>query len=405
MKKSNLSVAFSIALRYLFSPKQFGAVNIISLISVAGIAVAAAAIVVVMSVFNGFSGLASQQLSRLDPPLAVTPATGKVITTADSLSREITAACPGIKAVPVIIEQALARHLDRQMPVRLMGVPSDFPELSNLDDVTIDGECAIERSPWPLAMSSVGVALGLGARPGDIRFIDLYAPRRKGRINTANPSSAFRTDSVIVAGVYQTEHESYDTDMLIVPIEATRRLLDYPVQASSLYIYPPAGADTDRLQKDISRIIGDGYKVKNRMQQQAASFKMIEVEKWITFLLLTFILIIASFNIISTMAMLKIEKEPNTAILLAMGATPRLASLIFMLQSWMVTVAGGIAGIITGVMLCLLQQYGGIIKLHTSNPSALTIDVYPVVLDPADLLTTTLIIVAIGAVTALFARR
>lgn len=394
-----MRLAFSIALRYLFSPKQHNAVNIISLVSVAGVAVATAAMVVVLSVFNGFSELAQRQLSRIDPPLAIGPSAGKVIADADSVSRVVSRIDSSALSMPVIQEQALAMVPGYQMPVRLLGVPERFVEVSHLDSITIDGEAVIEHGLWHRAMSSVGVALGLNVRPGDFKFIEIYVPRRRGRISTANPATAFRCDSLVMSGVYQVEHEDYDSDMLIVPLQSARDLLDYTSEATAVYVYP--SGDADDVAKRLKTALGDGFTVKNRIEQQAESFKMISVEKWITFLMLAFILIISSFNIISTMAMLIIEKEPNMAIFNAIGASGRMISSIFVIEGWLITLVGGVVGIIIGVALTLAQQYGGFIKLGSSNPSSLSIDSYPVVLDPLDLVVVVAIIIAVGFFTGL----
>ncbi len=394
-----MRLTFLIALRYLFSPKRHNAVNVISMISVAGVAVATAAMVVVLSVFNGFADLAARQLSRIDPPLAVSSVRGKVIENADSIIDVITGTLPATNAIPVINEQALAVSAGNQMPVRILGVPDSFVNLSSLDSITIDGEAIIEDEPWRRAVSSVGVAMGLNVRPGEYKFIELYAPRRRGKISTANPATAFRSDSIIMAGVYQVEQENYDTDMLIIPLQSARRILDYTREATSVYIYP--SQPVDEAATALKKALGSDYRVATRIEQQSSSFKMISVEKWITFLILVFILVISSFNIISTMAMLIIEKESNMAIFRAMGATPRMINTIFVTESWLITLAGGIAGIIIGIGLSLAQQFGGFIKLNTSNPSALSIDTYPVVLDPFDLLTVGAVIIVTGALTGL----
>ncbi len=399
-----MRLALSIALRYLFSRKRHNAVNVISLISVAGIAVAAMAMIVVLSVFNGFTDLAERQLSRIDPPLSVTPANGKVMTDADSVIKVVSQISPSSRTAAVISEQALAMTPERQMAVRLLGVPDEFVSLSHLDSITIDGECLVSATPLNLAMSSVGVALGLNRRPGDLSLIELYVPRRRGRISTVNQSTAFRCDSIIIAGVYQVEQESYDNDMLIVPLSVARALLDYTSEATAVHIYPDM-TGTATLQERLGKALGPSYEVKNRLQQQSESFKMISVEKWITFLMLIFILVIASFNIVSTMSMLIIEKEGNMDILKAMGASNRFISNIFVIQGWLISILGGIVGIAAGLVLCLAQQWGGLIKLNASNAAALSIDAYPVSVSPYDILIVSAVIAAVGFVTGLAAVR
>ncbi|MBD5191874.1 MAG: ABC transporter permease [Bacteroidales bacterium] len=390
-----------IALRYLISKKQHNAVNIISWISLAGVAVATMALVVVLSVFNGFNSLALRQLSRIDPPLSVVPVRGKVIADADALATKLSAINGITAALPVLQEQALARSGSNQMPIKIMGVTPDFISRAHIDSIIIDGEPLLQSTEPLTALSSIGVAIGTGLRPTSIYPMEVYVPRRVGRINTANPSTAFRSDLFRMAGVFQVEQDTYDTDLLIIPLDAARQLLDYTTQASSIAVFTPAPGS---IRDQVKTIAGDGYLVKNRVEQQEQAFKMIQTEKWITFLMLTFILIIASFNIISTLAMLIIEKQGNRRILSAMGATPRQINLIYIIQGWLISVIGGFIGIIGGALLSLAQQHFGLIKLGTDTAN-LTISAYPVELHFTDLLTVGAITIVIGFFNGLIATR
>lgn len=244
----------------------------------------------------------------------------------------------------------------------------------------------------------MGAALQLGARPGFIEELKIYTPRRLGRINPANPSSSFRGDSLLVSGVFQAEQSEFDTDLVLIPLEISRRLLDYTTEATAIEI-KTSGA-VENVKKAVMSAIGDGYAVKNQMEQQEQSFKMISVEKWITFFLLAFILIIASFNIISTLSMLIIEKDENIRTLYALGASQQMISRIFVLEGWLISLAGGMAGIIVGVLLCLAQQYGGFITLG-GNHEAMTITAYPVRVEAIDLAAVFLLTAFIGGVTSM----
>lgn len=389
-----------VAIRYLFSKKTHSAVNVISLISVAGVAVATMAIVCVLSVFNGFTDLAASHLSRLDPDIKITPTTGKTIGNADSLSTVIAGIAGVAAAIPTIEEQALAIYDARQMPVTIKGVPDSYGDITALRSIIIDGEWVrADSTPVPCAVLSVGVAMNLKAFPGYGQFMGLYTPRRKGRINPANPMGAFRSDSLIVSGVYQVEQAKYDTDMILIPMDNARRLLDYSTEATAIEVKLLPDAGQEETIGRITAKTGAGYTVKNRMEQQEQSFRMIEIEKWITFFMLAFILIIASFNIISTLSMLILEKEENIRTLSALGASHKMISRIFMLEGWLISTVGGIAGIITGVALSLAQQWGGFIKLG-GNPAAMSIDVYPVRVEAGDLLAVFGIVLLIGLLTS-----
>lgn len=398
-----MSLPLKIALRYLFSHKQHNAVNIISMISVGGVAVASMAMVIVLSIFNGFESLSERQLSQLAPPLQVTPKTGNVIANADSVA-DIISHTSGVSAVePILSHQALAAVDNVQVPVNIIGVSDTYPERTHLSDVIVDGDETITAdSTFNYAVLSAGVAIDLNIRPQAYKFVDIYVPRREGRINTANASNSFRSESFVASGVYQLMHDTYDTDIILLPIKRVRELLDFDsIVATAINVYTD---DAEATQPLIQQSLSD-YDVKNRIQQEEASFKMISIEKWVTFLMLTFILIIASFNIISTISILIIDKEPNMAILSAMGATKSMIKRIFIYQGWLISVAGGIIGIALGVVLSLIQQYFGIIGLSASSSANLSVDAYPVVVSLADILIVAGVIIVTGTITAFVAVR
>lgn len=387
---------FRIALRYLFARKRHSAVNIISWISVAGVCVATAAIVCVLSVFNGFSDLARTRLSAIDPEIKLMPVAGKSIPDADSIAAAL-AALPEIKAAaPVVEERALAIHDGVQMPITIKGVPEGYEEIAPVGSTIIDGEFSLGDSILPSIALSVGAAVRLNARPGFISTVRLYAPRRKGRINPANPMAAFRSDTLDISAVYEVQQTDYDLDRAIVPLAVARHLLDYSAEATAIELSVADGVSPSRAMAAVGAAAGSSLKPLSRLMQQQESYRMIAVEKWLTFLMLSFILIIASFNIISTVSMLIIEKKENIATLAALGARPAQIGGIFFWEGWLISLLGGCSGIIIGIALCLAQQWGGFIKLG-GDPSQLSISTYPVALQPADILAVGLIVIAVGA--------
>lgn len=398
-----MNLPLKIAIRYLLSKKQHNAVNIISWISLAGVAVATMALVVVLSVFNGFSSLAVKQLSRLDPPLSVEPKKGKVIQQADSLALVLESLPQVSAALPVIKEQALAVASSQQMPIHIMGVTQRFIATAGVDSIIIDGTPSLDSlNTTPAAISSIGVALGTGVRPGSYEPLQIYIPRRTGRINPANPATSFRSSLCAMSAVFQVEQDTYDTDLLIIPLSEARQLLDYDSQASSIAVYTD---DPDAARQRINDITNNRFLVKNRIQQQEQSFKMIQMEKWITFLMLTFILIIASFNIISTLVMLIIEKQGNSVILLSLGATRRQINRIYIIQGWLISAIGGAIGIVAGAALSLLQQHFGLLKLNSAHSANLAISAYPVQLHFSDILLVATIIFVMGLFNGFIATR
>lgn len=390
-----------IALRYLFSKKSHSAVNIISYVSMAGVAFASAAMVIVLSVFNGFSDFTEQKMSRLQPDLLIEPTHGKTIADADSLAA-ILSGIPGvISSSPVITEKAFATSGEYQTPLTIKGIPTDDVSISQIGTIIIDGAAIlISENDLTTAIASIGTANTLRSAPSMERTVRIYEPRRQGQINPSNPMGAFRADSVFIAGVYRTDQPEWDDDMLILPIGTARHLLDYTDEASSIELRLIPGADIREIKKTVENILGPQMTVKNSIEQQEHAFKMIRIEKWVTLLMLTFILLIASFNILSTMSMLIVEKQPNLAVFKAIGAADGMIRRIFSSLSFLISTIGGIAGIILGTLLSLAQQAGGFIKLHASDPNALAITAYPVRVNPADILIVAAIAAIIGLMTS-----
>lgn len=364
-----------IALRYLLSRKQFGAVNVISAISVAAVAVAAAAMIIVLSVFNGFERLAQSKLSALDPDYLAVPTQGKRIEGIGSLV-ELLEGVDGVKAAcPQISERAYAMNADAQSAVVMLGLTERGLHESGIADVIIDGTDRMTNDSTVL--TSVGVAMLLGLRPYEgADSMSLFEPRRMGAINPANPMAAFCKADLRVAGVYQVEQEEYDRDMVIVPYSLASRLLGYDDAATAVAIHT-GGSLTP--ESDLRQIAEQhGLIVKDRYEQQEHTYRMIAIEKWISFLMLGFILVIASANIISTLSMLVLDKEPSMAILRAMGATRGLIRGVFATQGWLIVLLGGLAGIACGVLLVAGQMRYGWVKLGASNPELMSITNYPV---------------------------
>lgn len=394
-------VALRIALRYLLSKKSHTAVSVISVISVAGVAVAAMALVCILSVFNGFVDLSMAQSSALSPDLRIEPVAGKTIANGDSLAKALRAIAGVAYAEPVVEERALAICGDKQMPVLLKGVADSYARMSAIESVVKeDGAFTLhDNRLGDMATLSVGVALTLEARPTLLSRVQLYVPRRAGRINPAVPATAFRGDTLTVGGVYQTEQAEVDADGIIVPLAVARKLLDYASQASSIEISLNSSADPDRIASYLTETLSPNLIVKNRIAQQQASLRMIAVEKWVTFCMLAFILVIASFNVVSTLCMLIIEKDANIRTMFALGASRSLVARIFMYEGWLISLVGGLAGAIVGAVLCLVQQLTGIVKLG-GNHEVMTTDAYPIRLECGDVLAVLALVAVVGLITS-----
>lgn len=370
-----------------------------------GVAVATAAIVCVLSVFNGFASLNSDRLNQVNPDLLLLPAKGKTVENAQALADKIAGLPEVAAAIPTIREQALAMFANRQMPVTVLGLQPAHHATTDIGRLTIDGEYMPSSSYEKTVALSVGVAARIGARPGSEFPLALYAPRRTGRISMANPMAGFVSDSLLVTAVYEVQQNDFDTQTIVVPFAVAQKLFDYTTQASSIYIALNPGVSPDKGATAVrKKIAGSVYRILTAAQQEEVSFRMIEIEKWITFAMLAFILVIACFNVISTLSMIIIEKNDNMATLRALGAPPRAIRNVFVCEGWLITLIGGIGGLLLGIALVLAQQYGEFIRL-AADPATLTITVYPVKLKLSDLAVVFTLIAFVGYLIGLFASR
>ena len=395
-----MNLPLKIAARYLRSKKAHSAVNIISIISIGGVVVTTAALVCVLSVFNGFKGMIMGRLSMLDPQIAITATLGKTIENADSVLRAVSAVEGVQKALPVVEDHALAIFADFQMPVRLKGVTDDYPLINDIKSTIVEGDFLLRDDVSRYAVIGVGPAAKLNARPGYLRMIQLYAPRRQGRVNINDPVNAFTDDSVFTAGIFQLQQKNYDEDLVFVHIDLARELFDYDTQATQIELKLAPGADEQQVMKQLNAVLGKGYSVKNRLMQQASSYKLVNMEKWITFLLLAFILVIATFNVISALSLLIIEKDDSIHTLHNLGATDKQITRIFVLEGWLIALIGASLGIVLGLILCLCQQAFGWLKLST-DASAVIIQAYPVQVQWTDIIVIFALVALIGFVTSL----
>lgn len=403
-------LALRIAFRYLRAKKSHRAVNVITLIAVVGVAVATTAMVLVLSIFNGFTDLSLSQLSNLDPDLSVRPKRGKVFAGADSVAARLMSV-PGVEAAwPVLSERALLVDGELHIPVVIKGVASGYDSFSPIGGIIIAGQYAEATSyGMPAVQLSVGVANAVSTYPSATSVMRLIAPRRVGRINPANPSAAFRQTDVVFSGVFRVSNPDIDSDHVIAPLETARLLLDYDNdEASAIEIAVAPGASPEKVRKAVSGVMGAEFDVLTRIEQRADTFRMISVEKWVTFMMLVFILAIALFNVISTLSLLAIEKRDNMSTLRALGAPRRMVRNIFIAEGFLVTVLGGAIGIVSGLLIAFAQQYLHLVKL-SADSSGLTIDYYPVRVAAADVAAVAAVILvlalAVSAVSLLITRR
>ena len=396
-----MNVSFFIARRYLFSKKSHNAINVISTISVCGIAIATMAMVSVLSIFNGFGGIVEGMFSAFDPDLKITVKEGKVFDY-DTPDFQKALQLQGIQMISESLEEnALFMFDESQVPVLMKGVSEEFRLMADMEKLLLHGSFRLREDVVDYTTLGSGLAMVLGARPGFIDPIEIYAPKRNVRVNLANPAAAFTKGYVYIGGVFSLNSPEYDEQMAIVPIQLARDLFGYDNEVTSLDIKLGPNVSPGKVKREIERILGDDFLVEDRYEQQRESYRMMQIEKWVTFLILAFILLIAVFNVVGSLSMLIVEKQDDIKSLQHMGASDQLISRIFLYEGWLITFIGIIAGIVMGLALCLLQQHFGLLRL-SDTPGAYIIDAYPVIVEIADIVIVFAVVSLIGLLTVLY---
>ena len=395
-------LALRIAARYLFSKKSHSAINVISIISVCGVAIITAALICTLSVYNGFTHLIGSLLSEIQPDIKILPASGKTLDGNDTLWSEIAAWDDVALLSPVIEETALAVY-DRQLPVVVKGIPDNYDELTGLSHTIVTGEYMLRDSIVSYAIIGAGVAVRLEAGVAYSRPIELYAPHRRGRVNIANPAASFTSRRFFVSAAFYSNQAPYDDNVVYIPIDEARVLFVYPPEATAIELRCADGVSVERVVQQLEKKLGSNYVVQDRYKQNGESFRWMQIEKWITFLILVFILLIAAFNIVGALSMLIVDKKENIATLRNLGADNRLIVRIFMTEGWLISMIGALSGLVIGVLLCWLQQEFGLLRLGESG--AFIVDAYPVRLEWGDTLVVTAVVLLLGMLTASFPAR
>ena len=392
-----MSFPFYIARRYLFSKKSTNAINIISVISMVGVAVATMALVIVLSVFNGFHDMVASFFTQFDPQLKVVPVEGKTVASDDPVLTELRQLPEVDVATESVEDMALAVYAGRQAMVTVKGVDDNFSSLTHINEIVYgDGEFQLHAADLEYGTIGIRLAqeLGTGVRFG--QYIHIYAPRRDGQLDLSNPQEGFEVDSLIMPGVvFATRQGKYDRDYIVAPIGFARRIFDQQGMLSSLELRLKDGSDLTSVKRQMRRIAGDRFRVLDRYEQQADTFRIMQIEKFLAYIFLTFILIVASFNIVGSLSMLIIDKKDDVQTLRNMGATDRQVAGIFMFEGRLIAVIGAVAGLIIGLILCVLQQQYGLVKLGSSSGSFI-VDAYPLSIRLSDIILVFVTVVAIS---------
>ncbi len=395
---------FYVARRYLFSRKRVGTINVISAISMCGVALATMAMVVTLSVFNGFQDLVAQSFTAFDPQLKITLNEGMAVAADDTLLARARSHPAVAIATDVLEDQALIVSENRQWVVNIKGVEPRFAEQTQLDEhLYANSDHYIPQSytydygiDYGIMGARLAASLGLGTYyEGEL---PIWSPRRGEKINMSNPRQNFNHESLYSPGaVFMVKQAKYDSQYIITSISFARRLFDRQGMISAVELSLKDGANETQVERELQAMLGRRFTVQNRYEQQQDTFRIMQVEKLIAYIFLTFILLVASFNIIGSLSMLMIDKRDDVHTLRSLGASDRQLSQIFVLEGWLISGLGAVVGIALGLLLCYLQQTYGLVKLGQSA-GAFIVEDYPVSVHVADIFVVFVTVLAVSLV-------
>ena len=393
-----------IAWRYLFSKKGHNAINIVSGVSAAAVCVVTAAMVCVLSVMNGFGSLVERMFSEFDPEIRVVATDGKYFRT-DTLPVQQLRALPCVETVSEVVEEtALVRYKEHQQPARLMGVDTHFRGITHIDSIISDGCFLVHDGAFDRCVMGRGLASQLGMNAHFVGGVHLYAPKRTERVNMLRPDESFCHEVCFIAGTFAVNQVQYDDQLLLVSLPLARRIFQYDsLTVTSLSLRLQPGTNMRQAKRQMAAVLGDGYAVQDRYEQQADFFRILKIEKLLTALLMAFILLIACFNVIGSLSMLIIDKREDIRILSNLGADRQTIRRVFLYEGWLISGLGALLGLLLGVVICLLQQHFGFLKLGSGDDYV--ISAYPVLVQPTDILLVAAIVLLLGFVSAWYPTR
>ena len=400
-----MNFPFYIAKRYLFSKKSHNAINVISAVSVCGVALATLALVCTLSVFNGFQDLVATMFTAFDPELKITAVSGKVFDGQDERIQSLRQ-LPEIEVFSESLEDnAMVQYKGRQAMVVVKGVEDNFDRLTPIDSILYGrGELVLHDEVVDYAIPGIELVSVLGT---GIRFLDpleVFAPKRGSRINVANPASSFNSDYLHSSGlVFAVNQQKYDASYILTSLAFARNLFQYDTEVSSVDLKLKEGSNIYKVQENISQLLGEDFRVQNRYEQQADTFRIMEVEKLISYLFLSFILLIACFNVIGSLSMLIIDKRADVVTLRNLGANDETIKRIFLFEGCLISFMGALVGVVLGVALCLVQQEFGLISLGSGDSAgAFVIDAYPVSVHVGDVVLVLCTVLLVGYLSVLY---
>ena len=426
-----IMLALRIALRYLFSRKSHSAINLITLVAACGVGIITAAMICMLSVFNGFEGLVSSLTSRFDPELRIQPTLGKTFHDSDTLC-SVLLSHPDVEAVGVTLEETvLLSYGGHQIPATMKGVDSTFAQVTQIDDILLgeDG-FLLKDEVADYCILGAGLASIVGINRGFVRPLTVFCPRLIGKgianssvinrsfsaplsVDALNPDDAFSEANLYCSNIFMVQQADYDNQYFLCSLPMARQLLGDSLLTSAYELRLRPGANINRVKHDLAASLNSSpfanglegvspFTILSQHEQQADAYRIMQIEKWLTFLLVFFILLIASFNAIGALSMLIIDKEAQISTLRNMGADPSLIRRIFTCEGWLITGIGAVVGLILGIILCFLQQHFGFITLGGGDTTRYVVAAYPVLLHWSDAFLTLLAVAAVGLLSTFY---
>lgn len=393
-----MNLSLYIARRYLFSKKSHQVINIISGVAVAGVALATMAMVCTLSVFNGFTDIVARQFTAFDSELKITASNGKTFNRNNENIRKIES-LPGIQTATAIIEdKAMIQYGGRQVMATIKGVEENFVQLTEIEHALHgNGSFVLQDSTFSYAVLGAELISNLNCGIYFTTPLEIYAPKRGSRVNITNPAANFKKDYLHSSGlVFVTNQSKYDANYILTSIDFTRKIFAREEgEVSSVELRFKADTDKKQLEKEIKYILGNDYTVENRYEQQKDIFKIMEIEKFISYIFLSFIMLVACFNIIGSLSMLIIDKKKDVETLRALGANDKLITRIFVTEGAMISFAGASLGVILGIIICLAQQHFGLLTFGDAA-SEFVVSSYPVRLITSDIITVLATVIIVG---------
>lgn len=392
-----MNFPFFVARRYLFSKKKTHAINVISLISVIGVAVATMALVIVLSVFNGFHDMVAGFFTNFDPQLKVVPVQGKTVPADDPILTKISHLPQVSVATGTVEDMALAIYDGKQAMVTIKGVDDNFPQLTHITEILYgNGQFQLHTANLQYGTPGIRLAQKLGLGASWKGYLKIYAPQREGQLDMTDPQSGFVVDSLISPGVvFSVNQGKYDKSYMITSLGFAQNLFNQQGMVSALELRLKPGSDFEGVKAQMQKLAGDKYRVLDRFEQQSDTFKIMKVEKLMAYIFLTFILIVACFNIIGSLSMLIIDKKDDVVTLRNLGASDKQIRRIFLFEGRLISFFGAILGILLGLLLCWLQQQYGFVKMGSSD-GTFVVNAYPVSVHYDDVFIIFLTVIATG---------